>query len=114
MVYPPKLVTFVGLFISLFKQPKYPMKGRWQSNEDVDSLDAEKLGEVGKRKIKVKEVSAFDKILCIIFTFTTLEDMSNVCAVQQTPPAEQSGNLSLSRTGKVSKVVCSWIHATLL
>lgn len=74
------------------------MKGRWQSNKDVDSLDAEKLGEVGKRKLKDKEVSALDKILCTIFTSPTLEDLSNVCAVQQTPPAEQSGNLSLSRT----------------
>lgn len=74
------------------------MKGRWQSNKDVDSLDAEKLGEVGKRKLKDKEVSALDKILCTIFTCPTLEDLSNVCAVQQTPPAEQSGNLSLSRT----------------
>lgn len=84
------------------------------AKRDVDSLDAEKLGEVRKRKLKAKEVSALGKILCIIFTFTTLEDVSNVCAVQQTPPAEQSGNLSLSRTDKVSKVVCSWTHAILL
>lgn len=112
MVYPPKLATFVGLFISLFKQQKYPTKGRWQRNKNVDSLDAEKLGEVRRRKLKAKEVSALGKILYI--TFTTLEDVSNVCAVQQTPPAEQSGNLSLSRTDKVSKVVCSWTHAILL
>lgn len=114
MVYPPKLATFVGVLINLFKQQKHTMKGRWQSNKNVDSLDAEKLGEVGKRKLKVKEVSALGKLLCIIFTFTTLEDLSNVYAVQQPRSSEQSGNLSLSRTDKVSKVVCSWTCATLL
>lgn len=98
MVYPPKLATSGRLFVSLFKQQKYPMKRRWKTNKDVGTLDTEKLREVGKRKINDKEVSSLEKILCIIFTFSTLEDMSNVCAVQQTPPAEQSGNLSLSRT----------------
>lgn len=40
--------------------------------------------------------------------------MSNVCALLQTPPAEQSDNFSLSRTDKVSRAVCSWTYATLL
>ena len=80
------------------KQQKYPMKGSWQRNKDVDSLDEEKLGAVRKRKLEDKVVSALDKIWCTTFTFPTSDDMSNVCAVQQTSPAEQSGNLSLSRT----------------
>lgn len=93
---------------------KYPMKGRWQSNEDIYNSNEGKLGKVGKRKLKAKWVSALGKILHTIFTFTAFEDMSNVCAVQQTPPGEQSVKLSLSRTDKVSKVVCSWTQATLL
>jgi len=38
------------------------MKGSWQRNKDVDSLDEEKLGAVRKRKLEDKVVSALDKI----------------------------------------------------
>lgn len=47
-----------------------------------------------------------------IFPFPTLKNVLHVCTVQKTPPAEQSGTLSLTGADKISKVVCSWTHAT--